>query len=135
MTSFVIAPYKSRNGLSQIPDLRPANDLRIEPTEYKRSLSERWPGVAFYDTPSYIPLSWGLLVSKNGARVFGVLDEDMQTVSLDTPYEEFFLWHRSVIPSHYALFLFNDSDFEDMELTSETTLEELKYFVGGTSAT
>jgi len=130
MTSFIIAPYKSRGGRCMIPSLRPESELRIDPDEYKKSLGEQWAEIAFDDQSPYVALSWGLLVSQKGARIHGVLDKDLQTVSLDTPYEEFFLWHRSVIPSHYVLFLFNDSQFEDMELTSETTLEELRRFCG-----
>ena len=61
----------------------------------------------------------------------GALHADTQIVSFDTPYSDFFLWHRSVVPIEHDLYLFNDSSWESLKLDPDTTLDEIKKFVSG----
>ncbi|MBN1123046.1 MAG: hypothetical protein JXJ17_18370 [Anaerolineae bacterium] len=55
---------------------------------------------------------------------------DKQTLTLDAPYEAFFLWHRSVIPVEYRLYLFHESSSDSMELKPATKLEDLHKYLG-----
>ena len=106
MATFFIGPYrpKERDAMAT-KVIRKSNDLRIDPVEYQALLLERWPGISVYSPPQYVLLEWVFPVTREGAGPIGDL-EDNQTVFLDTPFGEFFLWHRSIIPAQYQLFLF-----------------------------
>ena len=134
MTSFFIAPYEPTDDPNKWEELKTASNLKIDPVSYRQRLLEKWPYTKFFRTSDTLALQWSLYIeTKEGVIVPGsvaALHGDYQVVSLDTPYEEFFLWHRSVIPSVHALFLFNSSSWDSLELTSETTLKETQRFVG-----
>jgi len=135
MTSFFIAPYEPTDDPSRWEALKTASNLKIDPASYRQRLLDKWPHTKFFRTSDILALQWSLYIeTKEGSIVPGpiaALHGDYQVVSLDTPYEEFFLWHRSVIPSMHALFLFNSSSWDSLELTSGITLEEIQRFVGG----
>jgi hypothetical protein len=127
MTTFFIAPFRPADW--QVSK----SDLRIDPDWYRQRLTEDWPGIEFRATAGPSSLEWDFLVTQEGARIFGMLDSGLQVVSTDTPYEEYFLWHRSAITDQYELYLFNDSSLDSLQLTTRTTIEELKRFCGGQS--
>lgn len=111
-----------------------SSDLRIDPKEYQARLLSQWPDTEFLSSPTLL-LEWSLFMrSEDGSSTplgIGGLHSDRQTVSMDTPVEEFFLWHRLVVPEMYRLYLFeggNPTRF--LELTAETTAEELGRFLG-----
>lgn len=120
---FFVAPYRPT-------DWETANsNLRIKPEIYRKQLAEKWPDIAFYESGPTTLLAWGLKVGEN-ARLYGGLQDNQQIVWLDFPHAQFFLWHRTVIPISYPLFLFSTSSWDSLELTSETTFEEVQFFVG-----
>lgn len=125
MTSFYVAPFRPSDWETV------KSDLQIDPDWYKRRLSQDWPGIEFLASMGLSSLVWGFLVTRAGARIFGMLDSGLQVVSTDTPYEEYFLWHRSVIEKQYDLFLFNDSSPDSLQLTSRTKIGDLRHFCGG----
>lgn len=135
MTSFFIAPYEPTDDPEKWEELKTASNLKIDPVSYRQQLLQQFPHTKFFRTSDTLALQWSLYIeTKEGDIVpssIAALHGDYQVVSLDTPCEEFFLWHRSVIPSEHALFLFNSSSWDSLELTSETTLEEIQRFVGG----
>ena len=131
MTTFVMAPYKPSEWQSNIS----ISDLRIDPAIYMEQLLKKWPNAQLLHTSANFPLQW-ILYTESGAhsldsRGVGSLHSNLQVVYLDTPYEEFFLWHRSVIPARYRLFLFNVSSLDSLEITSNMTMEDLRKFLGG----
>jgi hypothetical protein len=129
VTAFFVAPYEPSEWRES------HSDLRIDPTFYKERMLERWPETKFFQTSPDVPLQWMINIrDKSGVGVhgtIGMLHNDFQVVSCDTPFEEFFVWHRSLMPSKYKLFLFNDSSCESLELKPETSLDEVKQFIGG----
>ena len=135
MTTFFIAPYEPSEDPADWEDLRHRSDLSIDPEEYRQLLIERWPSTTFFQRSDISPLEWEIRVEEpdqSGAYgTIGMLHGDLQVVSVETPFEEFFLWHREIISNEHRLFLFNDSSYESLELTEQTTLREIQEFVGG----
>jgi hypothetical protein len=127
MTSFFIAPFKPAEWETA------KSDLKIDPEVYRQQLQEAFPGTKFYKTSGDFLLRWGLPTSMQGAHIFGGLHGDGQIVSIDTPYEAFFLWHRTVVPAKYKLFLFNASSTDCIELKPGATLDDIKSFIRGPS--
>ena len=128
MATFLIAPYRpeERDAIAT-KIIRKSSDLRIDPVEYKALLLKRWPGIRFY-LSQYILLGWTFpLTSKETGPIGGL--EDNQTVFLDTPFDEFFLWHRTIVPAQYQLFLFHEGSWDTLELKPETSLEEIRGFI------
>ncbi len=134
MTTFFVAPYRPEERESMAPEvIRTTSDLRIDPVEYKALLMEKWPGISAYSPPQYVLLEWVFPVTVEGAGPIGGLENDQQTIFLDTPFEKFFLWHRSVIPGKYRLFLFHEGSWDTLELKTDTRLEEIQRFISGPS--
>ena len=129
MTTFFIAPYEPQKWETA------KSDLRIDPNWYRERLLEKWPEVLFFKTsPNVYLLNWELSISPGptgSVGGIGGLQTNQQIVSMSTPFEEFFLWHRQIIPGQYRLYLFNDSSWDSLELTADTTIEDIQQFVGG----
>jgi hypothetical protein len=125
MATYFITPYKPTEWETA------HSDLQIDPAEYKHQIITHWPETEFYTPSGRVSLEWGIPESKGGARIHGGLHDDRQVISLDTPFEKFFLWHRSVIPNQYKLFIFHESTWESLELTGDTTLEDIQKYVDG----
>jgi hypothetical protein len=125
MTTFFIAPFEPANW-----DTARSN-LEIDPKVYKQQLQEEFPETEFYEISGVHLLEWSIPSASQGARIGGALHSDRQIVSLDTPVEKFFLWHRTVIPAKHRLFLFNESSTDSLELKSGTTLEDITRFIRG----
>jgi len=58
------------------------------------------------------------------------LQSNLQYVSfkLGLHFTDFIVWHRQMIPPQYALFLFNDSSWDSLQLSENTTREEIQAF-------
>ena len=95
-------------------------------------MKKRWPyaKVGRSSLPTYV-LSWDLdhkerLGPPGGLYVDGLavsFGSNPQADSID-----FILWHRAFVPEHQELFLFDES-MKSMELTSDTSREELYDFI------
>ena len=129
MTTFFIAPYEPKEWKTS------QSDLRINPDWYRARLLEKWPYVIFFDTsPNVYLLNWELSITQDpSGSVGGIggLQTNQQIVSMSTPFEEYFLWHRQIIPGKYRLYLFNDSSWDSLELTADTTIEDIQDFLEG----
>lgn len=129
MALFFISPYRPEERDAMATKIiRKTSDLRIDLVEYQALLLERWPGISVYSPPQYVLLEWVFPVTREGAGPVGGL-ENNQTVFLDTPFDEFFLWHRTIIPAQYQLFLFHEGSWDTLELKPEITLEEIQRFI------
>lgn len=128
MATFFIGPYRPEERDAMAAKIiRKTSDLRIDPVKYKALLLKSWPGVSFYPS-QHILLGWTFPLTDKGAGPIGGL-EDNQTIFLDTPLDEFFLWHRSIIPAQYQLFLFHEGSWDTLELKPETSLEDIRKFI------
>lgn len=137
MTTFFITPYEPTDDETKWKALKTASDLRIDPVLYKQQMLERWPDTQFFSTSEKMALQWSLYTrSGEGTLIpggIGSLYGNLQIVAMETPNEAFFLWHRSVIPDEYPLFLFNSSSWNSLKLTPDITIETIERFVGGRS--
>lgn len=136
MATFFIAPFQPVNDPSLWDDLMGASDLRIDPNLYRSQLTKRWPLVKFFDPSDAEILLWSFYELREGKalpRGIGAIQSNHQIATFDSPYIDFFLWHRTVIPSSYRLFLFSDISWDSLELKSDTTREDIAQFVGGRS--
>jgi hypothetical protein len=105
------------------------SDLIIDPVKYRQQLEDKWAGIKFHEPSEYSLLAWSLLVSEEGAMIYGALQNNKQIVWLEFPHIDFFLWHRSVISSKHNLFLFTASSFNSLELKMDTARETVEQFL------
>jgi hypothetical protein len=121
---YFIAPYEPEKWRES------TSDLQIDPEEYLDLLARDWPDIEFYNPQAPVLLSWSI-PDPGGGRITGGLQDNRQVVWLDIPHEEFFLWHRTVIPAEHRLYLFAASSTSSLELTETTTYQDIETFVGG----
>lgn len=124
MTAFYIAPFAPHN------DNVYHSDLKIDSAWYQKQLLDEWTGVKFYHPTPEASLAWDLPGTLKDYFIYGILHQNLQVVSVDTPYEEFFLWHRRIIPTNYKLYLFNNSSLRSLELKLNTKIDEIRRFCG-----
>jgi hypothetical protein len=128
MSTFFIAPYQPSEWESA------RSKLRIDPETYREKLLERWPETEFLDPSEGLLLEWSLYeMNSEGIRVplgLGALHADHQVLSMNTPVEEFFQWHRQIVEAEHRLYLFEGGSAKNVELKQGLTLEEIEDFVG-----
>lgn len=115
------------------PDPKPVSSLRIDPAAYKMALFERWPTAKELSFENIKGAVWWRLNKHNLCGVEVRLQNNLQYVSISSGginFIEFILWHRAYVPAEYKLFLFNDSGWDSLVLTSATTKEEVVQFTG-----
>jgi hypothetical protein len=105
---------------------------RIDPEEYKKALLQRWEDIIFRDPPANFLLSWSLPIPETGGRSYHNLDDNTVVFNLYNTFEEYVLWHRSLIPEERHLYFFLEGIFIPFEIKLTTSAEELKHFVGAT---
>lgn len=106
---------------------------RIDPEEYKKALLLRWEDIVFHDPPSNFFLSWSLPIPEtDGGRSSFNLDDNTVVFKLYDTFEEFVLWHRSVIPEPRHLLFFLEGIFTVFEIKLTTSAADVKRFVGAT---
>jgi hypothetical protein len=138
--SFYIAPYDPPD--EDDPNFQEkinGSALKIDPKAYETAILKRWPQTVI-ETPlksndSFALPHWILPTQREGYSGLRVrLLLDIQVVAFGIGPEEtfldFILWHRSFIPTHYQLFLFNSSDTNSLELTGDTTAQDISEFTG-----
>jgi hypothetical protein len=136
LTIFFISPYKPIDDPEKCA-LRIASDLKIDPKYYRRQLFKDWPMVQFIRTSNIASLQWIIRIPSAEGFVegtIGMLHQNLQVVSFDTPYEPFFLWHRQIVDSRHRLYLSNSSSMDYMELKPDVTVEEIRQFISGSDA-
>jgi hypothetical protein len=106
-----------------LPDIR-ESDLIIDIDEYRERLIRDWGRVRF--EPLAV-LEW--VFETESLKMFRgpyEIHSDYSTLSMDRPDGEFALWHRSVIPERYRLFITGENTGKAIELTMQTSLEDLR---------
>jgi hypothetical protein len=133
-TTFFIAPFDPRAWEDpEDTSPKPTSDLSINPSEYRAKLLERWPQMTFIHT---LPvLNWELpLEDGEYSGLSGHLQTNLQIVEFGTgpkkSFVDFILWHRSVIPEQYPLYLFNSSSWDSLLLTNDTSEQDVVDFTG-----
>lgn len=127
--AFFIAPYEPMSS-EKAP-----SDLRIDPFEYQEKILGRRPNAEIETTPdSSEGLSWRLPSEGNISGLRGRLQGNQQVVEFGTgpksSFVEFILWHRALVPASYQHFLFNSNSWDRLELTPDTTGQDIVDFTG-----
>jgi len=105
------------------------NIYLIDPQAYIFHLRRRWAGVVIDNVQSVYCLRWELPSGFEG-RLFA--DGKGITISANPRDDaiEFALWHRSIVPQEYPLFLFDDGLSAILELRADTTRAQIYELFG-----
>ena len=126
MAMYYITPYRPLEWSDWEKRLELSKTLRIDPDWYKDQLQKQWPNIEFYDPISKI----SVLLWRSPDLPVSFLHSNLYTVVLDDPDTAFFVWHRSIIPNEYQLFVWNESGEEDVvELDTGMTEEEFDRYL------
>ncbi len=77
-------------------------------------------------------LEWHLYQQKGRFVVpggFGTLQTNRRIVTLEPPNIDFCLWHRSIIPPEYRLWLFTSNLWKHLELRQDTSRQDILQFL------
>jgi hypothetical protein len=128
MSAFFITPYLPSEWESA------SSELMIDPETYREKLLERFPETEFLEPDESMLLEWSLYeINSEGVRMplgMGALHADHQVLSMNTPVEEFFQWHREIIDAEHRLYLSEGGSGTSVELEKGVTLEEIETFLG-----
>ncbi len=134
---YFLAPYERQKWLEahefQSSDI--LSDLEIDPIDYSKALSERWPSVQFIHNDANFALTWELPENRQGfVGIRGNLYSNLQVVSFSRAFQEsfvnFVLWHRRFVPPRYRLCLFDTGSPQSLEITLDARDDVLSRFVG-----
>lgn len=128
MVSFFIIPFEYDGKFTgeAIPHIGESH-LVIDIVHYRQQLVQDWKMVQFQPPTPISILIWtfateSIMKVKGPYRIHG----NYKTLSMDVPDGEFALWHRLITPQQYRLFITGENTRKAMELTLETTLEDLR---------
>lgn len=119
---FFITPYRP-------PHWKTAtSDLQIDIGEFETALRKQWNEVEI-ETTSTGGLLWRIVENGN-VGFFGGLQSNKQIISFSpgnwTTFKDFVLWYRNFIPARYQLYFFNSSSWNSLEITENTTKQEIE---------
>ncbi|MEL7433909.1 MAG: hypothetical protein AAFN11_08170 [Chloroflexota bacterium] len=113
------------------PKNRPKPTLQINSRDFATALKKKFPFAIRHGETGY---KLNAEKSEAGVEVYVLPVEEIYTTAYMTPYGdnlvEFILWYRNYVPDEHELYLngFHKS-FEGLELTSETTQEDIESFM------
>ncbi|MBI1258798.1 MAG: hypothetical protein GC204_15115 [Chloroflexi bacterium] len=100
--------------------------MRIKTNDFDKQLRQTW------HEADAARGSWQF-VYPDGQGISGsIIGEDKQIAAIEVGlgFNEFVLWYRSYVPPEYPLFLFYEGQWDSLELSSSTTLEDIANFTG-----
>lgn len=136
-SSFFITPFDP--AAWQDPDdttEKPTSDLRIDRTDLRDQLLERWPvAVVSTERTEYYSAFWRLPPeAAEYAEFQGRLANNQQVIWFDTgpdqSFLDFILWYRHYVPVNDALHLVHESQWDSLILTANTSEEDIIKFTG-----
>lgn len=128
-TRYHITPYDPqawRSDDDTIP--KPTSALHIFFTDFMRQARLVWPDMGVHP-----PMGWVIYYNQESG-VSGSFSGDLFQIltieGIDRGFAEFVIWYRTYIPSQYPLFLFEEGDWDRLELTSKITEADIIAFLG-----
>ncbi len=129
---YYIVPYDPAGWRDPDADdtTRPHSDLRVNINDFDKQLRQRWN-----EAETFPYRSWQF-VYPDGQGILGSFINDtdgnyqIAAIEVGRGFNEFVLWYRSFIPPEYLLFLFLEGQWNSLQLTSRTPLEEIAAFTG-----
>ena len=134
-TKFFLAPYERSEWEANEQTLNERMDIfRITAETFEKNVLLRWPQAQVHSSP-FLPFTCELPSTRSGFGGLGVsLMPNLQVVSFGTgPMEsflEFVFWYRSLVPNEYRLFLFNSAASASLEISVNSTEQEIVEFTG-----
>ena len=111
------------------PDWHEDNIYLIDSSKYAEDLKSRWENIVVTEMTGIYCLGWRI-PNPIDTGLKGQLDSDGGAITLSAnPREEaieFALWHRTIVPEAYPLFLFDEGLNVVVELKVTTTRQELR---------
>ncbi|HVU14996.1 MAG TPA: hypothetical protein VHD90_27170 [Phototrophicaceae bacterium] len=128
---YYITPYDPEGWRDPDADdsTRPHSDLRVNVNDFDKQLRQRWHeaeasrGSWQFNYPDGQGIGGSLIDDNEG-------DHQIAAIEVGRGFNEFVLWYRSFIPPEYPLFLFLEGQWNSLQLTSRTPLEEIAAFTG-----
>ena len=132
MVTYFIAPFQPTPDPSTWEKLMRSSSLVIDVAQYRERLTAQWPHAEFHPNVGNEKLLWTLFEVEDDSlacRGIGTIQSNQQIVTFDSPYIDFFLWHRVMIPQEHKLWLFKDTSWNNLEIQSDTKCEEIAQFI------
>jgi hypothetical protein len=95
----------------------------IDPEAYKKALVQRWGDHIEFRQSNHFPLSWHI---SEGSYM--ELSDNSVSFDLYDPFEDFVLWHRSIIPEEHCLYLCAEELADSLEVKNSTSSDEIRRF-------
>lgn len=131
ITTF-LAPFEPPTDPATWNRLLAASDLTIDPVDYQAALQNDWPLIRFLHSPGASTPEWYLYEQKGKFVIpggFGTLQTNRRIVTLEPPNIDFCLWHRSIIPAGYRLWLFTSASWNHLEIQPDTIRQDILQFL------
>ena len=128
-TTYFITPYDPILWKDEY-SLGGTSTLVIDFQNFSQAAKLKWPS---YE--SYPYFSWSISFDDDSEVSGGFSGQGNQILALDKPvsaihFNQFVVWYRSYIASEHKLFLFVEGSWDSLELTNETTENEVGQFIG-----
>lgn len=131
MATYFVAPFQPVRDPATWEELMHLSNLTIDVDSYKGQLVAQWPQTKIHPNVGGEILLWTLFEAEANSiacRGIGTIQSNRQIVTFDSPYVDFFLWHRTMIPQEHRLWLFKDTSWNNLEMRSDTLWEEIAQF-------
>lgn len=127
-TRYHITPYDPQAWQSDDDTIpKPTSDLHIFFSDFMRQARLVWPDMGVHP-----PMGWVIYYNQESGVSGSFSGNLFQILSLSMGggFAEFVVWYRTYIPSQYPLFLFEEGDWDRLELTSKITEADIISFLG-----
>jgi hypothetical protein len=104
------------------------SNLVVQPDYLAAQIQSKWSNVELYWSTEKVDEVTPALTWHIPSDVSGKLQSNLNTIAFKRPhvFAEFVIWYRSIIHEEYKLFLSNDSSDDELQLTSQTTIDEVE---------
>ncbi|GIK66974.1 MAG: hypothetical protein BroJett018_47680 [Chloroflexota bacterium] len=132
---FHVTPYNPMLWMDEnnVPS-EPPSDLHIKFSEFRERLTEFGEMIreVNWDIKTHSDAGWEVTADSNWgvSGSFGGHLNQILTMEAGLGLNEFVAWYRSFVPSEHALYLFQEGEWESLELREGITVEEIANFTG-----
>ena len=109
-----------------------SSDLQIDSNTFALAFQQEWPlaDVKVYEEGG---VSWNI-PEESSVGFYGSLQTNLQIIGFVpgtwTAMFDLILWYRRFVDISYQLYFFNSSSWDSIELTNETTKQDIQKFLG-----
>jgi len=131
--TWFVTPYDPKHWQDPLDrGKKPTSDLHVDGSEFYQFARSRVPELVDYNPGA--SFSMYKISNDDGTTLRVNLYQGNQIISLDNtptpPFFDFVLAYRAFVSAQYPLFFFNSSSWDSLQLTSKTTKQDLRKFMG-----